>query len=118
MNTHITGTEGEDRACEFLKQQGYEILHRNWRTRYGEIDIIAYKTCTLVFAEVKTLPHGNISTLEYVLGTVKRKRIIETAKYFLCKYRKYNDSYIRFDVLVIDLPGFAPVCHIENAFSE
>ena len=48
------GGEGEERAARFLKRLGYQILHRNWRCRRGEIDIIARDGKTLVFAEVKT----------------------------------------------------------------
>ena len=112
------GNNGENRAAEFLKENGYQILHRNWRIRSGEIDIIACKDDVIIFVEVKTLPHGNSETLSHVLGTIKQKRIIETAKYFLYKYREYNDNYIRFDVIVVDMPGMKPVCHLKNAFSE
>ncbi len=112
------GNYGENRAVEFLIENGYQILHRNWRTRSGEIDIIAIKDNVLVFVEVKTLPHGNIETLMHVVGKIKQKRIIETSKYFLYKYRQYNDNYIRYDVIVVDMPGMNPVCHLENAFSE
>ena len=80
-NSHIVGMEGENRAVDFLMQKGYEILFRNWRTRTGEVDIIAKKDSVLVFVEVKTLPHGNADMLSHVLGSIKRKRIIETAKY-------------------------------------
>ena len=84
----------------------------------GEIDIIATIDNTLVFVEVKTLPSGNIETLELILGKIKQKRIAETTKCFLNLYRQYNDRYIRFDVIVIDMPGFDSVYHLENAFSE
>lgn len=47
------GAEGETMAVAYLQQHGYRILERNWRTRYGEIDIIAVKETTLYFFEVK-----------------------------------------------------------------
>ena len=112
------GKSGEDRAVEFLQEKGYNILFRNWRIRSGEIDIIAEKENLLVFVEVKTLPSGNLQTLERELGAVKQKRIVETAKRFLSIYRQYNVRYIRFDVIVVDMPEYDPVYHIENAFSE
>lgn len=112
------GKEGEERAAEYLRQQGHQILFQNWRTRTGEIDIIAFKEPFLVFVEVKTLPHGNLAMLDQVLNAIKRKRIIETAKYFVLKYRQYSNSYMRFDVLIVDMPGLPPLYHIENAFSE
>ena len=112
------GKEGENRAENYLKEQGYEILYRNWRTRRGEIDIIAEKDGTLVFAEVKTLPASTLETVERVLGGIKQKKIIETAKCFLLENRQYSNSYIRFDVLIVDVPFYPPVYHIKNAFSE
>ncbi|MCR4938830.1 MAG: YraN family protein [Treponemataceae bacterium] len=118
MHKKECGSEGEQKAAEYLEKKGYRIIARNWRTRRGEIDIIAEMAETVVFAEVKTLPSGNVQTLEKELGLHKQKRIVETAKCFLVKYRQYNCKYVRFDVLVVDMPGFDPVYHIENAFSE
>ena len=112
------GKEGENRAENYLKEQGYGILYRNWRTRRGEIDIIAEKDGTLVFAEVKTLPASTLETVERVLGGIKQKKNIETAKCFLLENRQYSNSYIRFDVLIVDVPFYPPVYHIKNAFSE
>ena len=112
------GIDGEQRAVDYLISKNYKILHRNWRTKLGEIDIIATIDDTIVFVEVKTLPSGNLETLEHILGEIKQKRIAETTKCFLNLYRQYNDRYIRFYVIVIDMPGFDSVYHLENAFSE
>lgn len=101
-----------------MKSNKYEIVARNFRTRSGEIDIIAEKDEVLVFVEVKTLPSGNLETLSHELNERKRKRILETAKIFLLNNRKYNNSKIRFDVAVIDMPGLDSVYYISNAFSE
>ena len=117
-STRQIGNSGEDKAADFLSAQGYQIVERNWRTRRGEIDIIAHKDDILVFAEVKTLPSGDPEVLARELDGRKQKRIIETAKFFLAKYRQYNNSKIRFDVLVVDMPGLDTVYHIANAFSE
>jgi putative endonuclease len=118
LNTKIIGFLGEAKAAAYLEGQGYTILHRNWHIPTGEIDIIAYKDGVLVFAEVKTLPNGDAETLAHVLDKKKQKRIVETAKSFLDLYRQYSNRYIRFDVLVVDTPGFEPVHHIESAFVE
>ncbi|MCI6662931.1 MAG: YraN family protein [Spirochaetia bacterium] len=118
LESYQRGKEGEHRSVIYLQGLGYQILFQNWRTRTGEIDIIAFKEPFLVFVEVKTLPHGNLAMLDQVLGKIKRKRIIETAKYFVHKYRQYSNSYMRFDVLIVDMPGLPPLYHIENAFSE
>ncbi|MBQ6780749.1 MAG: YraN family protein [Treponema sp.] len=117
-STRQVGNEGEEKACLWLKNKGYEIVARNWRVRRGEIDIIAEKENLLVFAEVKTLPSGDVETLSHELDERKQKRIVETAKLFLLNHRKYSNDIIRFDVLVVNMPGFDDVYHIEDAFSE
>jgi putative endonuclease len=117
-STKIVGNAGEDKASAYLLSAGYKIIARNWRTRGGEIDIIVEKDDTLVFVEVKTLPSGNLETLSHELNRKKQKRIIETAKFFLVTNRKYSNRVIRFDVLVIDMPGFSSVYHIKDAFAE
>ena len=48
-----TGTRYEEKAADFLKQQGYEILEKNYRDRYGQVDIVAREGRYLVFVEVK-----------------------------------------------------------------
>ena len=118
MNTKITGNEGENRAAAYLEEKGFEIIERNWRTNRGEIDIIAVKNDILAFVEVKSLPNGTLDMIQRELNYQKRQRIIKTSKRFLLKHREYNNSYVRFDVIVIDMPGLEPVYHIENAFSE
>lgn len=112
------GNDGEGRAASYLLKEGYSILETNFRTNQGEIDIIAAKDDTVVFVEVKTLPKGNPELLSHVLNDRKQKRIIKTAKRFLAIHRQYSNSYIRFDVIVLDMPGVPQVYHIENAFAE
>ncbi|MGN0740301.1 MAG: YraN family protein [Treponema sp.] len=112
------GSSGEIRAKEFFTGKGYEILASNFRTQTGEVDFIAFKDNVIVFVEVKTLPVGNPEILSKELNLQKQKRILETAKYFLSNNRKYSNSFVRFDVVVIDMPGYPEVYHIENAFSE
>ena len=73
-STRQIGNSGEDKAADFLSAQGYQIVERNWRTRRGEIDIIAYKDDILVFAEVKTLPSGDPEVLARQLDGRKQKR--------------------------------------------
>ena len=51
---HTAGSAGEDLAAEHFERLGFEVLARNHRTRFGELDLVAYDGETLVFAEVKT----------------------------------------------------------------
>lgn len=117
-STYSKGKAGEDKAAQYLCSKGFEIICRNWRTQRGEIDIIALDKDVLVFVEVKTLPGGDADILAQELNYRKQKRIIETAKYFLEKHREYSNRKIRFDVLVIGMPGLDSVYHILDAFSE
>ena len=118
MTNKQTGEDGENRATEYLISKGFAIIERNWRTKGGEIDIIAFKNDTIVFVEVKTLPNGTIDMIQRELNYQKRQRIIKTSKRFLLNHRQYSNSYIRYDVIIIDMPGFEMVYHIENAFTE
>ena len=118
MNTKERGNRGEEKAAFYLISKGFSIIERNWRTKGGEIDIIAYKNDILVFVEVKTLPNGTMDMIQRELNYQKRQRIIKTSKRFLLNHRQYSNSYVRYDVIVIDMPGFEEVYHIENAFTE
>ena len=112
------GISGENEAAVYLKEKGYQIIAKNWRTKIGEIDIIAYKDSTIVFVEVKTWPHGDYFSLAAAINKRKRKRIIETTKCFLSDYRQYKESYVRFDVIAIAMQQQEKIYHIENAFLE
>lgn len=111
-----TGDKGESAAADYLMDRGYTVIQRNFRTRAGEIDIIALKDGVLVFVEVKTFPNGTQELLSHVLNGRKQQRIVKTAQRFLTIHRQYSNNYIRFDVIVIDMPGLQKVYHIENAF--
>ena len=99
LSSKEKGFLGEERVVNFLMEKNYQILFRNWRTKFGEIDIIALdksnkKGNTLVFFEVKTLPSGNAETLEKELSFTKQKKIVKTSKCFLLEYRQYKYDYI------------------------
>ena len=117
-NNKKTGNNGEERAAKFLAHAGYRVLERNYRSRYGEVDIIVCKDDTVVIVEVKTWPNGDFFSLAQAVGKQKQKRIIKTAKCFLAEHRQYNEYYVRFDLIALDMPGHDEIYHIENAFSE
>jgi len=115
MHTSALGKIGEDRAVEALEKAGMSIIARNFRSRYGEIDIIALDGDTLVFAEVKTWVKYGMENLSYSITPKKQGRIIETAKYFLSIHRQYYGGAIRFDVVFVDKEA---VTHLASAFME
>jgi putative endonuclease len=109
------GKRGEDQAAAVLEAAGMSIITRNFRSRRGEIDIIARQGETLVFAEVKTWSRYGIEELQYGIDAKKQRRIIETAKYFLSVHREYNGMAVRFDVVFV---GREEITHLVSAFTE
>ena len=116
------GKKGEAIAAEWLEQNGYSILARNWRNRTGEIDIIAREKDCIVFAEVKTLLHTNTEDLDIIINKKKQAKICQTAKHFLANNRKYNTMYIRFDVIILQSNPFLTqppeIVHLKDAFGD
>jgi putative endonuclease len=115
QNHPAKGRAGEERAGRFFQEKGLRVIAQNYRTRTGEIDIIALDGETVVFAEVKTWSSLGFADLEQSINRKKQKRIIETAKYFLSSHREYNGRDVRFDVLLLDI---LDIKHIESAFLE
>ncbi len=114
MNTRKTGAEYEELAAQYLKEQGYRILERNYRNRFGEIDILARKAAQLVIVEVKyrsTTGYGD--PLEAV-DARKQKKICRTASYYCMKHGIMENVSCRFDVIAIY--GDGTLRHEENAF--
>jgi putative endonuclease len=115
------GRRGEQLAAEHLMRRGFQIVERNYRTRWGELDIIAFDGRALVFCEVKTrrLRDAERSPLESVRA-VKRSRIRKMAGRWLIERtdRPYADE-LRFDAIGItfDLSGqLVSIEHLEGAF--
>jgi len=109
------GRAGEAAAALLLQEKGMRILERNFRSRTGEVDIIALDGQILVFTEVKTWSALGIDALEQALDSKKQRKIIETSKYFLSLHREYRYMAIRFDVIFISPEG---ITHLASAFTE
>lgn len=106
------GKAGEERAEKALKKLGYRILERNFRTRFGEIDIVAEEKGCLVFVEVKKRNTSTFGDSFDAVNKRKRQHLIKSALF----YMKHHDSCnrkVRFDVVGIDGDG---VRIIKNAF--
>jgi Holliday junction resolvase-like predicted endonuclease len=76
MNRKETGAIAENIAADYLSKRGYKIRERNYRTREGEIDIIAEKDGTLVFAEVRAKTGKSFGSAEESITERKKKRLI------------------------------------------
>lgn len=92
------GKEGERAVRELLKKKGYRILEANYRTRYGEVDIIAAEEGTLVFVEVKTRASTNCGLPEEAVDYRKQQRIRKLAVQYLSQPGHGCYSDLRFDV--------------------
>ncbi|MBQ6936888.1 MAG: YraN family protein [Clostridia bacterium] len=99
------GQKGEETAVKILAKQGYKIIERNFRTKMGEIDIIARDKEYTCFVEVRLRKNNNFGTPADTIDARKRQRIINTAKYYAQKKRIY-DTPMRFDVVVINADTF------------
>ena len=103
---------GEIKARRFLKKKKYKIIKNNYRTQFGEIDIIAVDKNYLVFVEVKTRTSTVYGSASQAVNQNKQRHIKNVALYFL-KQNNLLESNVRFDVIeVYD----NEINHIENAF--
>ena len=110
------GKEGEDLAVEYLCGRGYRIIARNFRTRFGEIDIIAADGPTVCFIEVKTRQQLRYGAPEDAVQRHKQRHMVKAALYFL-KARHLLDAPSRFDVVSIAITGGkAQITLIRSAF--
>ena len=94
------GNYGEDLACSFLKNLGYTILDRNFRTRYGEIDIICSYKDIIIFLEIKSRYTNNYGLPIESVTYSKQKQIIKLSKSYIHLKNLYNFN-IRYDIISI-----------------
>ena len=120
INRKDTGTQGELIAQNYLKNHGYHILENNFRSRFGEIDIIARQNDTLVFIEVRTKKSKSFGIPEESITTTKARHLIHTAYYYRQNHKKLPEKW-RIDFLAIELDDNDKLLRInliENAIEE
>lgn len=94
------GKEGEEIGEQYLLQQGYAIIEKNYRSQQGEVDIIARDGEFLVFVEVKNYSFRSYGSPLGAVRKNKRQSVIHAAETYL--YRKHiKNTYCRFDVIAI-----------------
>lgn len=115
MNTIKIGTKGEKAACLFLEKSGYRIIKRNYRKRYGEIDIIAQKGDILAFVEVKTRKSIEYGLACEAVTKEKKQKILKTAQTYICE-NNINLNY-SFDIIEVyhSAGKIQKIEHLENA---
>lgn len=116
LSNRRTGAWGEELALRYLTQRGYKLVERNYRTRYGELDLILRHDDTLVFVEVKLRRGvGFGDPLEAV--TPRKQAAVRTLAERYLSERKPDFDAIRFDVVGILVgDGTRRIVHVEDAF--
>lgn len=107
------GDSGERVAALFLQERGYKILERSWRTRGGEIDLVAEDADGLAFVEVRTRRGDSAGTPEESLTPRKRARMIAMAVEYLSRHEGYVERAWRIDFVAIELEGNGKIKRIE-----
>lgn len=107
---------GEEISCKYLKGIDYKIICRNFRTNFGEIDIIAKYKNEIIFIEVKTRLSKKFGYPAEAVDYNKQKKIVGTSKYYL-KINRLEQEKIRYDIIEVymkDKKIF--INHIRNVF--
>jgi len=112
-----TGDYGERLAAEYLRQQHYRIVDTKWRCAYGEIDIVAQKSETLVFVEVRTRRSRLTSVAFASVTPAKQEKLVRAVHTYLHEHKLDEQTLWRIDVIAIALvPGRKPqIDHAEDA---
>ncbi|MEY3983974.1 MAG: hypothetical protein RL160_1533 [Bacteroidota bacterium] len=109
------GQWGEQEACAYLVQRGYEVLERNYRAGRDELDIIARRQNLIVVFEVKTRSSNRYGYPESFVGTAKQQRMFRAAEHYLQHH--CPQAALRFDVISVEKTGNTFIInHFEDAF--
>ncbi len=114
------GAWGEEQAAKTLEQAGFRIVGRNFRTRFGEVDLIARKDDILAFVEVKLRKNEDYGSAREFVTVSKQRKIRMAAESYLSSRIWAQELQPRFDVIEVYAPhgtnGRAEITHLENAF--
>ena len=108
MHNRRLGIDGENMACDFLQKRGYKIIDRNYRTRRGEIDIIAEKDKTIIFVEVKARKNIRMGNGAESVTNEKIRHMVYAINMYLYQNR-LEDRNVRLDA--IEINGSTKDCH-------
>jgi len=111
-NNKVTGNKGEELAAGYLSKKGYKIIERNFRTRFGEIDIVCWDGETLVFVEVKTKIGHDFGEPEEMVNKGKLAQVKRMGEVYLLD--KCLDVACRVDVVAVVLESDGSVERIEH----
>jgi len=113
------GRLGESLAAEFLEKLGYSIIERNFRTPYGELDLVSKHGNVIIFTEVKTRASSSLGPPEISINYKKAEHIRSSAEYYIQQHPEMSDEW-RIDVISIQMQSknIPPnIIHFENAIT-
>jgi putative endonuclease len=117
LQRQLVGIQGENRAVAELERRGYAVVARRYRTRHGEIDVVARDGETIVFVEVKAKESTEFGSGADAVTARKQRRVISMAVDYLARNR-LTSSPCRFDVVAIDGVGDdATLTYYRGAFT-
>jgi putative endonuclease len=112
------GSAGERSAYRYLRQHGYKIVARNYRKRFGEVDLIGWDGDTLAFIEVKSRTSHTRGRPEEAVHRSKQKQICRVAREYRSRNRLHDINY-RFDIVSIEsVAGQEHVDLLKGAFGD
>ena len=107
----VLGKYGEDLACAELRRRGYAILERRYRTRFGEIDIVARDGEVTVFVEVKARNGREFGGGAAAVTAWKQRRVSQMAIDYIARHR-LHDRPCRFDVVAVEMTDGEPAIEV------
>jgi putative endonuclease len=110
-----TGPAAERLARTYLERQGLEVLHSNWRCRFGEIDLVCRDRDTIVFVEVRLRTNPRFGSAGDSIQRAKRGRLIAAARLYLSRG---PERPCRFDAVLLDRLEADRLEWIRDAFSD
>ena len=118
-NTRAIGDQAEQLAFRFLKDQGLRPVMRNYRCRYGEVDLIMLDGDCLVFVEVRYRFGRSFTRAVLTVDNHKQRKLVCAAEMFLSIRRAYSGHLARFDVVGVDrdADGHTTIEWLRDAFS-
>ncbi len=116
------GKWGENIAANYLSGKGYIILFHNWKSPYGELDLIARKEDTIVIVEVKTRTGSTFGWPEESITPLKQEHILNASLAFFDEHTEYSDNSWQIDVIAIQIGSIVDhkfqIKHYENAITS
>jgi putative endonuclease len=118
MTAVAVGARFEQRALACLERAGLKRVESNYRTRFGEIDLVMRDGDMLVFVEVRYRRHAQVGGGTASVGSAKREKLVRAAQGFLQAHPRFASMPCRFDVVAFDGDAGAPSCDWQRAAFE